>query len=228
MRISVLTAMAMVSLTTAPVRATLIGTQVTGALYFVGYPQNWFDSANGRAPAGYLNVAGTTVTIASNAVEFGYAESTATITANFTGTRLTVTDTPLDTAHYNPIQMVFTNSAFSSLSAVSDSFPNGGMTGSLTGDVISLNWAGGGVTNGDRFQVVFDVNETLLSIQITSANTVAISWPAPSAGFALQQKSSLSSTNWVSVTNTPTVANGRNQVLVSPPVGTQFYRLKFQ
>ena len=226
--ISVLTAVAMVSLTTATVRATLIGTQVTGALYFVGYPQNWFDSANGRVPSGYLNVAGTTVTIASNAVEFGYAESTAMITADFTGAGLTVTDTPLLSGNYNPIRLVFTNSAFSTLSTVSDTFPNGGMTASLSGDVITLSWAGGVVTSGESLQVVFAVNAPLLSILLTSANTVAISWPAPSPGFALQHKSSLSSTNWVNVTNTPTVANGRNQVLVSPPAGTQFYRLKFQ
>ena len=115
-----------------PVLATtLIGTQVTGALYFAGYsPNNYFDPANGLVPAGYLNVAGPTVTISSNAVEFGYNDGTVVITADFTENQLVVTDHPMLNGNYRPIQMAFTNSAFSSLSTVSDSFPNGGMTAS--------------------------------------------------------------------------------------------------
>ena len=227
---SVLTSMAMFFVTSGPVWATLVGTQVTGALYFVGYTQNFFDPANGRVPPGYLNVTGTTVTISSNAVEFGYADGTVTITADFTSAQLVVTDTPVLTGHYNPIQMVFTNSAFSSLSTVFDSFPSGGMTGSLSGDVITLNWAGGNLTNGETLQVVFNVNAPvapLLSIQLTATNVVVISWPGPSTDFTLQQNSNLNSTNWVNVTPTPIVTNGLNQVIVSPPVGTQFYRLEF-
>jgi len=213
-----------------PARATLIGSQVTGALYFVGFPQNYFDPVNGHVPAGYLNVAGTTVTISSNAVEYGFADGTATITADFTGMQLTITDIPQFTAHYNPLQMVFTNSAFSNLATVSDSFPNGGMTGSLSGGVITLNWAGGDVTNGVSLQAVFNVNvpaSPLLSIQLTSTNAVVISWPASSIGFSLQRSSILNPANWVNVTNTPVVTNGLNQVMMPPPAGRQFYRLKF-
>lgn len=209
---------------------TLIGTQVAGGLYFPGYPMNYFDPANGLVPAGYLNFAGNTVTISSNAVEFGYNDGTATITADFTGTQLVFTDTPTITAHYNAIQAVFTNtnSAFNSLSKASDNFPSGGMTGSSSGDVILLNWAGGDVVNGERLQAVFDVNAPAaptLNIQLTSTNAVVIFWPGPSTDFHLQQNSDLNSTNWVEVTSTFT--NGQNQVVVSPPVGTRFYRLKY-
>src|SRR5208282_5989777 len=136
-RSAVMAAVGIVLVMSQPARATLIGSQVTGALYFVGFPQNYFDPVNGHVPAGYLNVAGTTVTISSNAVEYGFADGTATITADFTGMQLTITDIPQFTAHYNPLQMVFTNSAFSNLATVSDSFPNGGMTGSLSGGVIT-------------------------------------------------------------------------------------------
>ena len=209
--------------------STLIGTQVTGALHFQGYPQNFFDPVNGNIPTGCLNLAGTTVIISSNAVEFGYADGTATITADFTGAQLTVTDSPHSTASYNPIQLVFTDSAFTNLSTASDGFPNGGLAGSLSGGVITLIWAGGSLTDGASVQTVFNVNAPplpLLSVQLTPNNAVVISWPAPSTGFALQQNGSLNPASWVTVTNSTSVANGQNQVIVSPPVGTQFYRLK--
>jgi hypothetical protein len=229
MRILALVAVGTALVTSGPVQATtLVGTQVTGALYFVGYGQNFFDPANGRVPPGYLNVAGTTVTIATNAVEFGFGDGTDTITADFTGAQLIVTDTPSLAGHYNAIQMVFANSAFSSLSAVSDEFPSGGMSGSLSGGVLTLNWAGGNVTSGESLQAVFTVNAPTaptLSIQFTSANTVVVSWPGPSTDFHLQQNSDLKSTNWVNVATT--VVNGQNQLVVSPPVGTRFYRLKY-
>ena len=229
-RSAFMAAVGIVLVMSQPARATLIGTEVTGALYFAGSSQNDFDPVNGWVPAGYLNVAGTTVTISSNAVEYGYFDGTATITADFTGMQLTITDTPQSTASYNPLQMVFTDSAFSNLGTVSDSFPNGGMTGSLSGGVITLNWAGGDVTNGVSLQAVFNVNvpaSPLLSIQLTSTNAVVISWPASSIGFSLQQSSILNPANWVNVTNTPVVTNGLNQVMVPPLTGRQFYRLKF-
>jgi hypothetical protein len=229
MRSALVVAAAMVLVTSVPARASLIGTQVTGALYFVGYPQNYFDPVNGRVPAGYLNVAGTTVTISSEAVEYGFADGTATITADFTGMQLTITDTPQFTAHYNALEMVFTNLAFTNLATVSDSLPNGGMAATLSGSVITLNWDGGDVTNGVSLQAVFNVNvpaSPLLSIQLTSTNAVVIAWPAPSTGFSLEQNSNLNPTGWVNVTNTPVVTDGLNQVIVSPSAGAQFYRLK--
>jgi hypothetical protein len=56
-------------------------------------------------------------------------------------------------------------------------------------------------------------------------NTVRVSWPSPSAGFDLQQNSDLSTTNWItpseSVTNNGTI----KFIEVNPPAGKQFYRL---
>ena len=231
MRMAVLTVVAMILLASGPLRAaTLVGTQVSGALNFAGYMANYFDPVNGRVPAGYLNAAGSTVTISSSAVEFGFADGTTTITAEFTGTQLIVADQPLSTAQYNPIEMVFTNAAFTNLAAVSDTFPNGGLTGSLSGSVITLNWAGGNLTSNQTEQAVFNVNvppSPRLSIQLTSTDTVVLSWPASSSGFNLQQNTNVASTNWVAVLTTPVVTNGRNQVIVSPPLGTKFYRLQF-
>jgi len=63
-----------------------------------------------------------------------------------------------------------------------------------------------------------------LSIELTTTNTVLVSWPSPSTGFALQQNSDLSTTNWVSAP-APT-DNGTNKfILVAPPADRRFYRL---
>ena len=66
----------------------------------------------------------------------------------------------------------------------------------------------------------------LLRVQRTATNTVLIAWPSPSTGFSLQQNADLSGSIWTSVTNTPAVVNGENQIIIAPPVGNRYYRLK--
>jgi hypothetical protein len=66
----------------------------------------------------------------------------------------------------------------------------------------------------------------LLRVLFTSTNTVIVAWPAPSTGFSLQQNSDLKTTVWSAVTNTVNVVGSENQVIVAPPVGNWFYRLK--
>jgi PEP-CTERM motif len=126
-----------------PAKADLIGTSVTGSLQFItpGTP-NYFNPANGFVPAGYLNAAGPTVAISATATEFGFADLINTDTVNFTGSTLTVTDKVLFGAA-NWI-MTFTDTAFTGLNLVqnSDTFIPGGVTGVLSGDTITLDWAG--------------------------------------------------------------------------------------
>lgn len=66
----------------------------------------------------------------------------------------------------------------------------------------------------------------LLTVFRTSTNTVVISWPDPSTGFVLQQNGDLKPVDWGNVSATPNVVNGQKQIIVSPPVGNLFYRLK--
>lgn len=66
-----------------------------------------------------------------------------------------------------------------------------------------------------------------LSIQLTSTNTVIVSWPASATGFTLQQNNDLAAPNWLSVTNSVSVIGGQCRVMVAPPTGNQFYRLKY-
>jgi hypothetical protein len=66
----------------------------------------------------------------------------------------------------------------------------------------------------------------ILRVVHTSTNTVVIAWPAPSTGFSLQQNADLKTTVWSGITNTINVVGSENQIIVAPPVGNRFYRLK--
>jgi hypothetical protein len=91
-------------------------------------------------------------------------------------------------------------------------------TGVLFADSGWLDQVSLTVTNGG-------ILSPILSIMTTTTNTVLISWPAPSTGFALQQTSTLSPTDWVEVTNSVDSVGGRNQVLITPATSGRFYRL---
>lgn len=66
----------------------------------------------------------------------------------------------------------------------------------------------------------------VLRVALTTTNTAVVAWPAPSTGFSLQENSNPGTTNWTSVTNAVTIVGSENQIIVSPPFGNRFYRLK--
>jgi hypothetical protein len=66
-----------------------------------------------------------------------------------------------------------------------------------------------------------------LSISLTPTNTAVVSWPAPSTGWTLQQNGNLSfPAGWTTVTNPVSTVGGRKQVIISPPAGNRFFRLR--
>jgi len=67
-----------------------------------------------------------------------------------------------------------------------------------------------------------------LSIQITTTNTVVLSWPVSPFGFVLQKSSAVSTTAWLSFSTAPLVVGGHNEVLIAPVFGDQYFRLKSQ
>ena len=67
----------------------------------------------------------------------------------------------------------------------------------------------------------------LLRVVLTTTNTVVVAWPNPSTGFALQENPIFNTGPWTTVTNTITVVGSENQVIVAPPTGNRFYRLKY-
>ena len=88
---------------------------------------------------------------------------------------------------------------------------------------------GGSYSVSGGFWALFALQQTglpLLRLFPTSTNTVVLSWPAPSTGFILQQSSAISSGSWSNITTTPLVVGNQNEVVVGPPNGIRFYRLK--
>jgi hypothetical protein len=65
----------------------------------------------------------------------------------------------------------------------------------------------------------------LLTITLTSPNTVKVSWPSPSTGYSLQQNINLATTNWVTPVESVTDNGTTKFILVTPPAGNRFYRL---
>jgi hypothetical protein len=64
-----------------------------------------------------------------------------------------------------------------------------------------------------------------LSIALSATNTILISWPWPSTGYALKQNPVLGTTNWASNTNPVSVVNATNQVTITPAANTLFFQL---
>jgi len=65
----------------------------------------------------------------------------------------------------------------------------------------------------------------LLSVSLTTTNTVLVSWPYPSTGFNLQQNGVLGTTNWVNESNPPVQVGQQWQLIVPPQSGNRFIRL---
>ncbi len=67
----------------------------------------------------------------------------------------------------------------------------------------------------------------LLTVLRTTTNTIAVTWPSPSTGWNLQQNTnSVSSVNWSNVTSGIAADGNIKTLLVNPPAGNRFYRLK--
>jgi hypothetical protein len=105
---------------------------------------------------------------------------------------------------------------------------------SLSGTIGQLDaghMSGGNYTIDGGFWCIVAAVQTpgapLLRIALTAANTFLVAWPMPSTGFSLQQNTNLSTSNWSGVTNAVNVVGSENQVIVSPPTGNRFYRLKY-
>ena len=67
----------------------------------------------------------------------------------------------------------------------------------------------------------------LLSIFHTATNTVAVIWPSPSTGWTLQHNTNgVTSVNWSNVAQTIQDDGTTKTLIVNPPAGNRYYRLK--
>jgi hypothetical protein len=121
-----------------------------------------------------------------------------------------------------------------------DWYKTSGGGGTSTGGVYSVSGtigqhdAGGPMTGGNfsltgGFWSLFAV-QTLgaptLSIFLTGTNTAVVYWPSPSTGFGLQQNANLGTTNWITPSETNNDNGAIKFIIVNPPTGNRFYRLK--
>jgi len=67
-----------------------------------------------------------------------------------------------------------------------------------------------------------------LRVVRTTTNTVVLAWQAPATGFSLQQNAAINNAAaWGGVSNVSSnIIGSEIQVIISPPVGNRFYRLK--
>ena len=67
-----------------------------------------------------------------------------------------------------------------------------------------------------------------LQIQLNGGNTVTLLWSSAAGPYLLKSNSSLAAGTWGTVTNTPTVVSGSNEVVLPLTTNAQFYRLSSQ
>ena len=166
----------------------------------------------------------------------------------FTGT---LTNTCLTTNFLNNIQFSFTNTATNYLTADTNVFfanvpgillpgetytdvvlgiavnpatPPGNYSGTVTIQGGTNIFAAANLSSNVAFQV--SLPPAALGVS-ASGGSLVLFWPSPPGDFVLQQNPDLTSTNWVAATNTPTLTNFQNQVILAPTASNQFYRLKY-
>jgi hypothetical protein len=66
----------------------------------------------------------------------------------------------------------------------------------------------------------------VLGIALTTTNTAMVYWPSPSTGFNLEVKTNLTTTNWVTNSQSITDNGTIKYIIVNPPAGNRYYRLK--
>jgi len=121
-----------------------------------------------------------------------------------------------------------------------DWFTIAGGGGTSTGGVYSVtstigqadagHMSGGNYTLDGGFWSIIGAVQTpgapLLRVVRSSTNTVIVAWPASATAFSLEQNSTVNTGGWTSVTNSQSVVGSEKQVIVAPPLGNHFYRLK--
>lgn len=68
-------------------------------------------------------------------------------------------------------------------------------------------------------------NAPRLEIRRTATNTVLISWPSPSTGWALRQTTNVKTGTWVAPAEPVGDDGAVKFIVVSPPTGNRYYRL---
>jgi hypothetical protein len=76
--------------------------------------------------------------------------------------------------------------------------------------------------------VYISQNVSAPELSLAPANTnLTLSWTIPSTNFVAQENLDLNTSNWITLTNTPTLNfnNLQNQIILSPTNSSGFFRL---
>ena len=79
---------------------------------------------------------------------------------------------------------------------------------------------------GDIVRYDFTLNMPVLTVSLTATNTAMISWPSPTPGWNLQQSADIGAGTWTSPAETVNDDGTRRFIIVNPPAGNRFYRLR--
>jgi hypothetical protein len=142
---------------TASQASTVIGSSVTGGLFFANPALNQFDPVNGNVPGGFSNYTSgvPTVTVAEPAIEFGFKDTANLDTVNVTATQIIITDvrTGLSIAGGSPFTITLTDTSFSnSFTELSNSFDS---NASLSGSTFTFH--SNGTSQDGTYTAVFDI-----------------------------------------------------------------------
>ena len=103
------------------------------------------------------------------------------------------------------------------------------VTGTIGQHDASASLIGGNYTLTGGFWSLYAVQTPgapTLSIKTTATNTIMVYWPLPSAGFNLQVNTDLGSSNWITPAEPVNNDGSIKYIIVNPPTGNRFYRLK--
>jgi len=120
-------------------------------------------------------------------------------------------------------QPFFIGDGLTSFGTVQQVIAPSGATRLFLGTIDEYSWY-----NNEGSFTVQVVQVPQLSITTINAATVQLSWPASSGSFAVQQNPDLTTTNWMTLTNTPIPVSGEYQVSLPSSATNMFYRLVFQ
>ena len=94
--------------------------------------------------------------------------------------------------------------------------------------LIPGGWYGGQYGTYETGLIFTSYSTPTPQLNLTSSNNnLAFSWIVPSTNFVLQQNLDLTTTNWVTLTNVPTLnfTNLQDEVTLSPTNSSSFFRL---
>ena len=139
------------------------------------------------------------------------------------------------------LSVLISLSAFPALAQYSiDWYKVSGGGGTSTGGVYSVSGtigqhdAGGPMTGANysliggfwSLYAVQTPGAPVLNIKLTTTNTAMVYWSSPSTGYNLQVNTNLATTNWVAPAETVNDNGTIKFIIVNPPAGKKFYRLK--